>query len=98
MGINTVLRYLVIGGIFLVPFIPFIITSSMFFPFITGKNFTFRILTELLFGGWLILALRHSLYRLKFSWIAVSIAVFVGIIALADFFWGESVQKFLEQL
>jgi len=85
MSINTTLRYIILGGIFLVPFIPFIVTSSMFFPFITGKNFTFRILTELLFGGWLILALRHSAYRLKFSWIAVSVAVFVGVIALADF-------------
>ncbi len=56
----------------------------MFFPFITGKNFTFRIIVEIIFALWLILSLREALYRPKFSGILAAFAVFVGIVAIAD--------------
>ena len=42
MTVNTFLKRLVLVGIFAVPFIPLIVSSGMFFPFITGKNFSFR--------------------------------------------------------
>ena len=58
----------------------------MFFPFITGKNFTFRILVELMLGGWIILMLRDAMYRPRFSWVIGSLAAFVGIMALATVF------------
>jgi len=86
MNLEKTLQYVLLGGVFLIPFIPLIVTSSMFFPFITGKNFTFRILTELLFGAYIILAVYNPAYRPKFSWILASIFGFVGIIALADVF------------
>ena len=94
MNINRSLRYILIGGIFLVPFISFIVANSMFFPFITGKNFVFRILVEILFASWLILALRVPSYRPTFSWLAVAVAVFVGVIALADIFGVNSTKSF----
>lgn len=84
MTFDKILRTLLLGGIFLVPFIPFILSNDMFFPFITGKNFAFRILAEILFAGWLILALRVPAYRPTFSWILVALSAFVGIIAIAD--------------
>lgn len=68
------------------PFIPLIITSSMYFPFITGKNFAFRVLVEIIIGIWAILAVRDPKYRPKFSLISWSILIFVAIIALADAF------------
>ena len=86
------MRKFVTWGIFLIPFIPLIISFSFFFPFITGKNFAFRILAELLFGGWLVLILYNRAYRPKFSWLLASVAAFVGIIALADIF-GENPAK-----
>lgn len=86
MHADKILRYAILTGIFLVPFIALIVSDKMFFPFITGKNFGFRILVELLLGGWLILALRDSTYRLKSSWLFITIAAFVGIIAIADAF------------
>lgn len=92
MNINTILRRIIIGGIFLVPFIPLIVAPSMFFPFITGKNFAFRIIVEIIFAFWLILAYRDSSYRPQFSWVLVAIGAFVGIITLADFL-GENVYK-----
>ncbi len=81
---NIALRYAVLVGLFAVPFIPFIVSSSMFFPFITGKNFTFRILVEIIFALWLILTLLDANYRPKFSWLWASFAIFLGIVVVAD--------------
>lgn len=92
MNFENITRRFVTWGIFLVPFIPLIVLSSLFFPFITGKNFAFRILVELLFGGWLILILYNKSYRPRFSWLLGSIVAFIGIIAIADVF-GENPMK-----
>src|SRR3989344_5909496 len=86
MKTNNILKYLIYGGLFLLPFIPLIITSSMYFPFITEKNFTFRILAEIIIGFWAMLAVRDARYRPKFSLISYAVLAFVAIIALADTF------------
>lgn len=86
MKTNNILKYFIYGGLFLMPFIPLIISSSMYFPFITGKNFAFRILAEIIIGLWAMLAVRDSKYRPKFSLISWSVLIFVAIIALADAF------------
>ncbi len=92
--INKVLRYGILAGIFLLPFIPFIISKSMFFPFITGKNFAFRIIVEIIFAGWLLLAWRDVRYRFKFSWIFGALAVFVGVVTVADIFGENFLRSF----
>lgn len=76
----------------MVPFIPLIITPSLFFPFIAGKNFAFRILTEILLALWLILLFKDASYRPKRSWLLWAIAAFVSVIAIADIF-GENFSK-----
>ncbi len=86
MKINSILRYFILAGIFLVPFIALIVAQSMFFPFITGKNFLFRILIEILFGLYLVLAVRDANYRPKFSWLFGAFVVFLLIIGIADIF------------
>jgi len=86
------LKYGLYAGIFAIPFIPFIVSSSMFFPFITGKNFIFRILVELMLGGWVLLALLDARYRPQFSYILASIAAFVGVIFVADLFAENTVK------
>src|ERR1035437_1404939 len=86
MKINPTLRLLTITGLFAVPFIAFIISGSMLFPFITGKNFAFRILIEIVFVLWVILALRDKEYLPKRSWILYAYMAFIVAIGLADFF------------
>lgn len=86
---NSFLRYGILTGVFAIPFVAFIVSSTMFFPFITGKNFTFRIITEIIFALWVILALRDQAFRPKFSYIFASFAVLVSIMAIADIF-GEN--------
>lgn len=94
MQLNAALRYGIIGGIFSLLFIPFLVSKSMFFPFITGKNFAFRIVVELIVGGWLVLAWRDAAYRLKFSWVLAALTVFLGILTLADVFGENPLRSF----
>lgn len=84
MRLNNILRYIILGGVFILPFIPLIVARDMFFPFITGKNFAFRIIVEIILASWVILAWRDAAYRIRFSWLAVALAAFLGIITLAD--------------
>lgn len=81
---NNHLKYIIFAGLFLVPFVPLIISSSLFFPFIVGKAFAFRLIVEIIFATWLILAIRDPEYRPKFSWISGAILIFTLAILLAD--------------
>ena len=85
----NIIKYLLYAGIFAVPFLVFIVSSSMFFPFITGKNFSFRIITEVMTALWLILMLFDSRYKPKKSWMLAMLAIFVGVVALSSVF-GEN--------
>ena len=58
-SINSILKYLVITGLAIVPFLPIYVANPLFFPFITGKAFAFRIIVEIIFALWLILILRE---------------------------------------
>lgn len=78
------LRYVVLAGIFALPFIVLIVSRSLFFPFITGKNFSFRIIVEVISGAWLALALISPLYRPKRSWILFAFTAFVLSIGVSD--------------
>ncbi len=90
--IQKILTYTIVGGLFLVPFISFIVSSNMFFPFITGKGFAFRILVEILFGMYFFLALLEPAYRPRKSWITYSVLIFSGVTLRADIF-GANVYK-----
>ncbi|MDB5238011.1 MAG: hypothetical protein JWM46_281 [Candidatus Kaiserbacteria bacterium] len=83
-SLEKTLRYIVLGGIFLLPFVCLLVTTSLFFPYITGKNFAFRIIVEIITGAWLALALVSSQYRPQRSWILGAFAIFVLIMAIAD--------------
>ncbi len=63
-------------------------TPGMFFPFISGKNLIFRVLVEIAFAGWVILALYDTKYRIsiKKSPLTIAYLVFIGILLVADIF------------
>lgn len=81
---NDVLRYIVLAGVFVLPFTVLIVANGMFFPFITGKNFFFRIIVEIVFAAWLLLAFRDPRYRPRLSGILIALAAFVGIVGIAN--------------
>ncbi len=86
MNIEKLLKYIVWAGLFSISFVPLIVSSSLFFPFITGKAFFFRFVVEIIFAAWLVLAIRDTEYRPKFSWILGAVFVFLLSIGLADIF------------
>ncbi len=83
---NKTLTYIIIAGLIGVLFIPFIISNSMLFPFITGKGFTFRILVEILTGLWVAGMFFDASIRPKVSWLTWSALAFLGVVFLADIF------------
>lgn len=91
---SNILRISLLTGLCASLFIPFIVINDFFFPFITGKGFAFRILIELLFALWIVLALIDPAYRPKRSWILYSMSAFVGVIALADIFGANFFRSF----
>jgi O-antigen ligase/tetratricopeptide (TPR) repeat protein len=86
---KDIAKGIVFLGIFAIPFIPLIISNSLFFPFITGKNFTFRIIAEVVFAAWIILACYEPSYRPKRSWLLGSFSVLLVVMFFANWF-GES--------
>ena len=84
MSLQKVLRWVVIIGIFALPFVPLIVSTSLFFPYITGKNFAFRIIVEVIACAWLALALVDAAYRPRRGWILGCFALFILVIAIAD--------------
>ncbi len=77
-------RYLTLAALFSIPFIPLVVTTSLFFPFITGKGFVFRILVEVALAGYVLLALADRAYRPQFSWILVLYGALVAWMFIAD--------------
>ena len=102
MSYTAYLRWFVVGVIFLVPFVAFIIADSgglwakypltyipfpsLFFPYIAGKNFVFRLLIEFLFLGYILLALREPKFRPRASWLMWTMLAFVLWMGVATIF------------
>ncbi len=91
---ETILRRIILASIFIVPFLVFLVPDSMFFPFITGKNFGFRMLVEVMVFSWMPLAYYRAEYRPKFSWIMAVLVFFVSVIFLADIFGANPYRSF----
>jgi len=89
MQIEKILRGIVVVGVFALPLVVLIVSSSMYFPYITGKNFTFRILVEVFFSAWLALAIINAQYRPRWTTLLLSVTVLMGILAVANIF-GEN--------
>jgi O-antigen ligase/cytochrome c-type biogenesis protein CcmH/NrfG len=98
MNYTKWLKWAVLGGLSLVPFIMFIIADggvshniyipfpNLFFPYITGKNFAFRILIEIICALYVILAVREPKYRPRASVVLWALAALVGWMAVATIF------------
>ena len=97
MNIKTIARSVSITAIFLIPLFailapsgaahpvfPSNLINDLFFPFITGKAFYFRILVEIAFAGWVVLAFLDPKYRPKCTPISITISIFAFVVLLAD--------------
>jgi O-antigen ligase len=91
---KQILRNTIFTGLFLMPFVPFLVSSSLFFPFITTKAFAWRVIVEVIFAAWLILAIKDEQYRPKRSLILYSIFIFLAVIGVADLFGVNPIKSF----
>lgn len=73
-------------GVFLLLLTPVILFKNFFFPFITGKNFYFRILVELVFAAWVVLAALAPEYRPRRGPVLYAVSAFIGILGIATLF------------
>ena len=94
MSLRDLLRFVILACVFTTPFICLIVAENMFFPFITGKNFTFRIIVEVMLGAWALLMFIDAKYRPRFSWILVAAGAFLAVIAVADFHGANPYKSF----
>jgi O-antigen ligase/tetratricopeptide (TPR) repeat protein len=94
------LKWAIIGGLCLVPFVAFIVADgvhfpvNLFFPYITGKNFTFRIIVEILLALYVLLAVREPKYRPSASPLLWSMGAFVAWMAIATMFSVDPIKSF----
>lgn len=94
MKLDSWLRWGIVIGVLAVFFTPTIVATPLFFPFITGKNFAFRILVEIVFTLWLILALRDPKVRPRASLLFFALTAFVAVIGIADIFGANPFKSF----
>ena len=98
---ESIIKKIVIGCLFVIPFIALHVADSglfdvlswfgggqLFFPFISGKNLLFRILVEIAFAGWAILAIKDAAYRVnvKKTPLLLTYGIFIIILFVADIF------------
>ena len=83
---KKILSNLIKLAFFAVPFIPLYISQSLFFPYITGKAFVFRILVEFIFIAWVWLAILYEEYRPRKSALFYAVIFWIAIVSLATIF------------
>jgi len=74
------------AGLLIVPVLPLVVMRSLFFPFISGKNFIFRIIIEILVVLWVWLMLTSPKWRPKSSFLLWAVVVTTVAMALSTIF------------
>jgi len=86
MQLNRFLAIAIKTGTYLILFLPLVVFQGMFFPFISGKNFIFRIIIEIISAAWVILALRDRSYFPKRSWLFYFVLASTAALILGTLF------------
>lgn len=86
MQVKGIARGAALTALFLIPLVPVFVSDSLFFPFITGKAFLFRILVEILAAAWAVLAFLDKQYRPRFSVLGALVLAFIAWMFFADLF------------
>ncbi len=102
------LKTIVLVSLSLIPFLAWLVSdgrfldlnidfgnSGLFFPFISGKNFGFRVLVEIAFVAWAFLAIRFPEYRPRMSKLLLAYSIFIGVLFVADLFGVDPERSFL---
>ena len=91
---DKALRGGVLAGAGLLMAAPLVVTTGTIFPFVVGKAVWSRVIIEIVFALWVLLALAKPEYRPPRSWLLVLLALGLGVSLLAAGF-GVSFQRSL---
>ena len=80
--------------LFIVPFLPLYVSGTTYFPYITGRNFAFRIIVEIAFIFWLGLIALNKEYRPRFSKLYAAVFMFAVVVFIADLFGANFYKSF----
>lgn len=72
-------------GTYVALFAPLVISRSFFFPYVSPKTIFFRIVVDVIFIAYILLAVLNRKYLPKFNIFVISITVFLGILILTSF-------------
>ena len=81
--IQRLLLWAVRIGLMAVLFVPLVVTTSTYFPYVVGKAIYARVIIEITFALWLILVLYFSEYRPSRSWILVAFGAWLVVSLVA---------------
>lgn len=84
-GLEKTCLFIIRWGIYLALFVPLVVNTQFFFPFVAPKTTLFRVLVEVIFAAYLILVLHKSSYRPKINSITIVITLFLGVFILTSF-------------
>lgn len=71
-------------GTFAALFTPLIMSQNFFFPFVCPKTIFFRILVDVIFSAYIVLALFHRKYRPKINSLFIVVALFLLVLILTS--------------
>lgn len=83
---KDILKAAVFVGLFAVPFLTLYVEDNYFFPYITGKNFWFRIIVDFTLVAWMLLAFLDAKYRPRISGIVWSFGALLVVMFFANLF------------
>lgn len=91
---EEVLATIVKFGLWMLPVLPLYVSGSMLFPFITGKNFVFRIVVGAIFVLWAGLAAAFPNYRPRLTPVFKAVTILMLVVFLADIFAPNTFRAF----
>lgn len=99
---NKLLTKVLYISLAIIPFLAFYVAgfginanwNALFFPYISGKNFGFRILVEIAASAWIMLMIINKDFRPKKSLLLWVYSTFVFVLLLADIFSVNPVRSF----
>ena len=77
-------------GTYIALLTPFIFIRDYFFPFVVPKTIFFRIIVDIIFIAYILLAISNPKYRPRFSVLTIGITIFLAIIILISLFFIEN--------
>lgn len=85
--LTKILSNIIKTGIFIILFLPLVISSDFFFPFVVFRNILFRVIVEIIFVIYLVLAVNDQNYRPNFkNKLFSAVIFFFSVLFLASLF------------